>query len=252
MRKWKFYHGTSQKRYESIQKNGFLLTERRFHNFLATQGVYLVPNRPLIARRFAKQSCREDFSAPIVLQVSLNLSKPVRTLDLTSDIGMNRFYEAYVKAKGLYSVKRIPKLGSRTPLDYVEYLKSVEIANQDIVNKLDEADRALQENQRHFNWDTVALDIAVDEDKIQLIIAAIYEGNTFNRTFSSREPNYHGSPHYNGIRARDHLEVCITDLSIINLERIVERPLKKDEREFDPDFIGFITNIDALDAISGH
>lgn len=247
MREWKFYHGTSRKAFELIQEHGFVLTDPRYHNFLASQGVYLVPNRPLIARRFAKQSGRADFSGPVVIQVHLNLSGTVRTLDLTTDHGMNRLYKAYVKAKQLYSLQKKPKPTFNAGVEYEEYMHSVLDTHKFILDKLNEADNALQADPKRFNWDTAALDIAVAEDDVQLIIAAVREGNSFNLTFSSREPKYNRVPHHAGVGSRDHLEVCVTDLGVIDLQRIVERPHAEDMCEFDEDFVNWVTNIDAMD-----
>lgn len=246
---WKFYHGTSSKAYESINTYGLMLTDIRFHNFLAPQGVYLVPNRPLIARRFAKQASRLDFSKPVVLKVKLNLNNSLNVLDLTTDAGMNRFYRAYLKAKSLYSIRRAPKLGKNTPDEYKEYIESIRDANKQILKRLEEADNSFKDDPRRFNWDAAAIRLIIDEDNIQIVIAAVQEGTTFNYSFSRREPEFSTVPHYSGIRCRDHIEACVTDLSIIDLKKIKERPHAQDLNEFEEDFVAWITNIDAPDAI---
>lgn len=248
MENWEFYHGTSSQAYKSIRTYGFIFTDVRFHNFLAPQGVYLVPNRPLIARRFAKQASRSDFSKPVVLNVKVNLKKVIRILDLTSDAGMNRFYRAYVKAKSLYSIRKTPKLGKNAPDITKDYIESIRKANKQVLDRLDEADSYFKTDPRRFNWDAAAIRLIIDEDDIQLIIAAVQEGTTFNYSFSRREPEFKTVPHYSGIRCRDHIEACITDLSIIDLKRIKERPLNRDLKEFEEDFVVWITNIDAPDA----
>lgn len=247
MKNWKLYHGTSRKAFEWIIKHGFLPSEFRFHNFLAPHGTYFVPNRPLLARRFAKQVGRSDFSEPLVLEVPLRLSNTVRVLDLTTDKGMNRFYKAYVEIKSLLSVSKAPRLGRNTPVERIEYFKSIQDANREILAKLNEANSAFRDDPRRFNWDTAAIRLIIDKDKIQLIVAAVQEGTTFNLSFSNREPEYRGVPSYSGIRCRDHLEVCVTDLSLIDLKNIRIRSLASDSRQFDRDFVNWVTNIDSRD-----
>ena len=249
MKNWRFYHGTSSKAYESINTYGLMLTDIRYHNFLAPQGIYLVPNRPLIARRFAKQASRSDFSRPVVLDVKLKLLNSLKILDLTSDTGMNRFYRGYLKAKSLYSIRKAPKLGKNVPDAYKEYIESICDANKQTLKKLEEADNSFKDDPRRFNWDTAAIRLIIDEDDIQIVIAAVQEGTTFNYSFSHREPAFNTVPHYCGIRCRDHIEVCVTDLSIIDLNKIKERPYDQDLKEFEEDFVTWVTNIDAPDAI---
>ena len=249
MKNWKFYHGTSKKAFETIARQGFLLSEFRFHNFLAPHGTYFVPNRPLLARRFAKQAGRFDFSEPLVLEVPLDLRNAVRVLDLTTDEGMNRFYKAYVEVKSLLSINKTHKLGRNTPVGMIEYFESIRDANAEILAKLDEANNAFQDDPRRFNWDTAAIRLIIDKDKTQLIIAAIQEGTSFNFSFSNREPAYHGVPTYHGVCCRDHLEVCVTDLGLIDFKNIRVRSFASDGRRFHKDFIDWITNIDSPDGV---
>lgn len=254
MAKLQLYHGTSSKVYETIQKIGFVFSEPRFHNWLAPQGIYLTLDRPLLARRFAKEIARKDFSDDIVLEVSIKKPRANRVLDLTTEKGMNRFYLAYVKGKSLLSISSsISKLGKNLDPDYQDYLESIQTAEKDNLDKLEEANEEFQKDPRRFNWDTLAVSLIVgkyntaEKDNIQLVIAAIQEGTTFNKTFTNREPELNASPNYHGIRSRDHLEVCVTDLSIIDQHSIHVRPSDSDENEFDRNFINWLTNIDAQD-----
>jgi len=250
MNNWNLYHGTSKKMLETIQQYGFVLGELRFYNWLSPQGIYFVPNRPLIARRFAKQAGRSDFSEPVVLEVQLKTPDPERILDLSTDKGMNRFYLAYIKAHGLLSTKKLGNLGSNAPREYVEYLKSIRQVNKHILDKLDEAHDQALKDPRRFNWDTAAIRLLVDEYNIQLVIALVQEGTSFNRSFSGREPRFHAVPHYSGVKCRDHIEVCVTDLSLIDLDNMRIRTFDADAKEFHEDFINFVTNIDIPDSPS--
>lgn len=244
---WKFYHGTSSAAFETIKSHGFILTEMRYCNYLAPQGVYFVPNRPLIARRFAKLSSRNDRSQPVVLNVKLDIINVKNILDLTTDDGMNRFYQAYEEAKGIYSIHKTPKLGKNIPDEHREYMESIKIINQDIINRLNEADKYYKIEPVRFNWDTLIIQLLIDRYNIQLIIAAVQEGDTFNFSFAHHNYKINLSPNYRGISHRDHIEVCVTDLSIIDINSIQIRPHDDDMREFEEDFIGWMTNINSTD-----
>lgn len=250
MNDWKLYHGTSRKMLEIIQQCGFVTGELRFHSWLAPQGIYFVPNRPLIARRFAKQAGRSDFSEPVVLEVQLRTPDSDRILDLSTDRGMNLFYLAYVKAQGLFSTEKLGHLGKNAPPEYIEYLQSIRQVNQDTLDKLNEAHDKALEDPRRFNWDTVAIRLLIDEHNFQLVIALAQEGTSFNLSFSGREPLFHVAPHYSGVRCRDHIEVCVTDLGLIDLDNMHIRAFDTDAKEFHEDFINFVTAVDVRDSTS--
>lgn len=245
MKSWKFYHGTSKPAYESIKKHGFVLGEIRHHNWLAPQGIYFAINRPLVARRYAKRACRSDISEEtIVLEANINIPPQDKILDLTSDSGMNRFYKSYVKAQGLFSTTNITKLGQQIPSEYKDYINSIRQKHDETIKILNEANNQSEEKPNCFNWDSVAIQLIIDEDNVQLIIAVIQDGRTFNDSFAGKEPKYKSAPHYHGIRTRDHLQVCVTDLGIIDINSYRVRGKNLDINEFDDDFMSWITCID--------
>lgn len=236
------YHGTSSKAFELIKKNGFVFGEPRHHSWHGTLGLYLAPNRPLVARRFAKVTANLDFSDPVVLKVTIKEPESNRILDLTTDTGMNRLYKAYMKTRSLFSLPKSEKLGSNTPKDYREYKESIRSTYGETLKKLEEASNAWKEDPLKFNWDTYAIQSIVTEDGIQLVKTATQEGSTFGALYFHHEPYLKCSPNYRGIRERDHIEVSIYDLGLIEKNSISVRSFDEDKNEFDEDFINYVTD----------
>lgn len=245
---WDLYHGTSSKAYDSILAYGFILTEPRYHNFLAPQGIYFIPNRPLLARRFANNAARSDLSFPLVLNIRLRPSINPRILDLTTDDGLHIFYRAHKRMRGLLEAKKPKKVGPNTPLGYKEYMQSIYETNVDIYKRLDAASKEQKQHESNFNWDTLAIQLVIDEYQVQLIVAAISEGTTFGFTFHKHQPSYATSAFFHGIRCRDHLEVCVVDLNVIDMDSISVRESNKDVEIFDQDYLSWITSLEAQDA----
>lgn len=219
------YHGTSKKRFESIKKKGFLHGDQHYNNYLAPLGTYLVLGRPLIARRFAQMVAEEDCSTPVVVSVSISGVTEDETIDLTTDEGMHFLYSGYNAIRRLAKSKRRSEC-ARAPREYYESLKhEQEIADQ-WLNDLLTPKLSIKENTA--NWDSATLKYICEKANQRLIIAAIQEGTTFNLSYSGKQPKYNISKNYRGIRIRDHVELCIYDVSLINKEELKERQKSED------------------------
>ena len=160
-----------------------------------------------------------------------------RILDLTTDKGMNLFYLAY---REVYKQSTINK-GTRG-VQYNEYFDSVSQEDKHFMDILEQT-----QSDDRFNWDTVAIRRLVMEHDFQLVIAAIQEGTSLNLFFSGREPVCDIVPHYSGINFRDHIEVCVTDLSLIEHNSTSPRDFINDSIEFDEEFKKIVTDINTRD-----
>lgn len=223
------YHGTSKKRFESIKKNGFMHGDPHYNNYLAPSGAYFFLGRPLLARRCAQIAAEEDRSTPVVVSVSISKVTEEETIDLTTDEGMHFLYtgcnEIRREAKGIRRSER-----SRTPRKYYESLKREQEINEQWLNDL--LDLELSTKNYTTNWDSAALKYICERGKKRLIIAAIQEGTTFNLSYSGKQPKSNMSRNYRGIRIRDHVELCIYDVSLINKEELKERQESEDSSFF--------------------
>lgn len=241
----KFYHGTSTAVYESIKKNGFVLGEHSFHGWLGTKGIYLVCDRPLVAKKFAERTAMRDKSEPLVLEVHINLPEPNYILNLMTDDGMNLFFESYEENFRLLAKS---KLGSETPKDYEDYFQSIKIKDIEIETLLKAAHSLWVKKPEEVNWDTLVVATLVIGSKICMIVAAIQEGTTFNRIFATTEPKWDKVKGYNGIRVRDHIEVCITDTNYIINEKIIPLVNTEQDQNYNRRFIVTVTNPTIPDA----
>jgi hypothetical protein len=236
MRDWILYHGTTQKRFEFIMQDGFKTGEGRIDNWLAVRGISLVCNRSLIARRFAnKASDLADGSGPVVLIIPVVWPEERYILDLTTDEGMARLFQGYKAIRRLLAPL---KLGSETPPEYREYMDSLRAADAEFHKWLtclvDESSSA------RTNWDAVTIESLVDTLRIQIVIAAIQEGNTFHRTFGGRDPKHDSIPAYHGLRIRDHIEVCVTDPQVIDHTVIQIYDHSTDDNRYGSDFVNVV------------
>jgi len=240
MKNWNYYHGTTELSYESIKKYGFLVGDVKYNKYLAPQGIYFVCNRPLIARRFACIAHLSDGSPPIVLNVKLKIPHSEHILDLTKDDGL---YDLYMTHKKIRQLLASPRLGTHDPH---EYNRTLSEKDKKFMEKINAFQSYSKKNRRTANWDSVAIELLVSMLNIKIVVAAFQEGMTFIKAFSGKEPKYKKSRHFGGIRARDHIEVCVTDPSIIDRKRLSIRDISLDNRDFHDDslgYISFITNI---------
>jgi hypothetical protein len=116
------------------------------------------------------------------------------------------------------------KLGPETPPEYAEYIESKKKEYAALLAKVHDPLTTWQSTGQRVNWDTVAIETVVFTENVALVIAAIQEGTTFNAAFSSTEPAYAKASSYRGIRDRDHIEVCVTDIALIDRASLQEVP----------------------------
>jgi len=222
MPKYEFYHGTSRVRYKSIKEHGFMFATPNYRNWLAPVGVYFIVNRPLVALRFAREASAADDSEPVLLKVPINFPKDRdRVLDLTTDDGMFLLFRGYELARRLYHAPR-SKFGPNIPPGLAEYKKSLMDKYRSLKKTLDEVPFKLWRAHENVNWDSLAMEILRQESSIALVTATLHEGITFNLRFTSKQPVYPKARSHKGIRARDHIEVCVMDVACIDLAGITE------------------------------
>jgi len=198
----RLYHGTSLKRWESIRKNGFSLGED-FSSWLCAKGIYLVCNRPVIARHFAHVRAQKDDSPPVVLSVSVRSLGPAEVLDLTTDSGMMKFFREYLHQKSILETD---------PRGFFAKNASSSDGIGVFVKSIEDKQR---KTLRPINWDCLVITWLVQEKKLAAVIAAVQEGNPFSFHFTSQILKYRRVKSYKGIRFRDHLQVCITRPDVI-------------------------------------
>ena len=66
-----------------------------------------------------------------------------------------------------------------------------------------------------MNWDSAAILLIAEEHSKTIIVAAVAEGKSLSTVFINK-PFTHNKSSYIGQCTRDHLEVCITELSLIS------------------------------------
>jgi hypothetical protein len=194
--------------------DGFNICPPKYDRWLSPEGIYFVPNSPLLALRFAMISATQDRCEPVVIASKLIGMAKRKMLDLTSDSGLNKLYKGYERLEVNYKYNK-HELSPRTPDSYFSDLKNK-------LGHLDgEAGKLLELNISHtssMNWDSAALRLVAMENNCSIIAAAIQEGNTFNLIFSGKNFNHRISKNYHGIRIRDHIEVCVLDANLIRKE----------------------------------
>ncbi len=223
-----YYHGTSQNRLDSIKKNGFLVGDPHYNNWLAPNGIYFVLNRPLIARRFALMVSSEDMSTPVVIAVKISCPEDNKILDLTTDFGMHLLYIGYTDIERSHKQSRRKKK-SRAPQSYTESLN-------DSIGEMDEWLKEIFSDKSEVNWDSVSIRYIADLLGIDLIIAAIQEGTAYNLSIAKEQIKHHISKNYKGLRYRDHIELCVLNPNLIIADSIEVRDEKEDEEFFESGF----------------
>ncbi len=216
------YHGTTMRRADTIRNNGFRTGERRLDRWLASNGVYLVASRPTVAYHFAERTARSDRAVgprdtPVVLSVSLSWPIPEKILDLTTDQGLWSLYDTCEQVYGYF---RAPKPGDELDAEYASMKASAREDMQDVDEMLCNAKKK-EEQGGKVNWTTVSIDLLVMLCGYSVVLAIFQEGRTFHQVFGTRMPKVSTVPEYEGIRIRDHIEVCVIDQSLIDASKIV-------------------------------
>ena len=238
------FHGTSCKRYDSIVKCGFQLSSDHYDRFISANGIYFVANRPLVARRFALMAAREDQCEEVVLSVELKFIANNELLDLTTDNGMHMLYKGYLKLEQLFKQKKRTS-APRTPTVYELSLEkeseNMELFGTKVLTRMSERKKSL-------NWDSSALAFVAAENNCAVMVAAIQEGTTFNKSFSHEQYTHGTSTNYHGMSYRDHIEVCVLDLALIDMKSLKVRIKEKDFHDYQDEFVYEILNYGRPDA----
>lgn len=238
------FHGTSCKRFNSITQYGFQLSRNHYDRFLSANGIYLVANRPLIARRFALMTSIEECCDEVVLSVRLKSFDNDELLDLTTDNGMHKLYKGYLKLELLLKQKE-RKSAPRTPTVYEasleNHLSCFETFGDEILKRM-------SEKKKPLNWDSPALKLVATENNCTVMVAAIQEGTTFNKSFIHEQYTHGTSINYHGMSYRDHIEVCVLDSALVDMESLKVRSKEEDIHYYQDGFGHEIINYRRPDA----
>lgn len=90
------------------------------------------------------------------------------------------------------------------------------------------------ERKGEFNFDCVAITLLVAKYRLAVVLAAIQEGKPLNVRWDEYELETPSTEGYKGIRIGDHIEVCVTDHSVIVWPPVVE-PI--DRSDYDEEYM---------------
>jgi hypothetical protein len=232
------YHGTIESSYLNIKAHGFRCSDKNYSNFLAASGVYFFINRPLLAIRRG-----ERFTDSVLLTSSLLEIPTENVLDLTTDEGMNILWTTYDELnKKRNDVKRW-KEELKTDCDEVRkiyLLSKIEKEKNIFENHFLPAEKWVDGNKKNFNMDSLVLDHL--SRQFIVIISIVSEGVTMQKKFTAFESKYETVEGYNGIRTRNHLEICVTNTNFIDKTSI--REVNIDKNSFHSNFYSHVTSED--------
>lgn len=238
------FHGTSHQRYNSIVKNRFQLGSPQADRFLGSNGIYFVANRPLIARRFALMAATEEGCEAVVVSVELKNLVNGELLDLTTDKGSHILYKGYLNLERLFKQNK-RKTAPRTPTVYEvsleKHVRSSELHGEQLLKRMSERNKPL-------NWDSPALDSIAIMNNCAVIVAAIHEGTTFNKSFTHEQYTHGTSRNYHGMSYRDHIEVSVLDPDLIDMNTLKVRPEEEDNHCYEAGFVNAILDFRTPDA----
>lgn len=216
------FHGTTRSRAASIASTGFKVGSRRFDRWIASKGVYLVANRPSVAFHFAQRSVASnrglmaERDEAAVLMVPIQWPSPSKVLDLTSDEGLRRLFDSCERIYGHLRTKTDEISGNSFRAQYKRDARSRE---EELEQLLSEA-LIQREGGLRVSWTTLAIDMLVEELRCSLVITAFQEGVSFDEAFGNKFPALSTAPEFQGFRVRDHIEVCVVDVSLIEEDKI--------------------------------
>jgi hypothetical protein len=236
-----YYHGTSSERLKEIKSEGFKL-RGDWSKWLCAKGIYFVFNRPIVAYYYAKLATLIDFerkgidSTPVVIKVPLNILDSHKILNLTTDSGMLEFYKKYSETKMMYEGKSsfldindkfINDLRSKT----FEDISSEEI--EDYIESMTNKKRSYSQ----FKWDCAVITELVNNRDYSAVLAVFQEGDSMAYDFYKHIYEDEHVPSYQGIRYRDAIIACVTDLSMIDSNPNTYEIIVLDEKKFPVEFI---------------
>lgn len=176
--KLKYYHGTSELRWQKIQEEGLFKPShlKRIGDYWITQGAYFVCENPFIALWYAHVSAMSDKSKPIVicLEYEVKQEKDKIVLNLLTSDG----HKFLAKAHNLYKKKL-----------NLEALKS-QISIND-------------------NLDSYSLELLMSKSKTLIgVIACFQEGQSFQSMILEHKYTNKHIPQQKGFSPGDHVEIC--------------------------------------------
>jgi len=152
-------------------------------------------------------------AGPKVIKVPVNLPEKRRILDLTTDEGIIELLKKYLETKNLYgnqndfleinddAIIEIKKLSGYSDTEKTGYIESLKSTIRPYLN---------------FKWDCAVITQLVREKNYSMIIAVFQEGESIAYDVYNHKYEEVDSPSYQGIRFKDSLIACITDLDIID------------------------------------
>lgn len=245
------YHGTNSEYAKSILNKGFMIKNcdeksplTNSKNWLHPAAIYFSVNRPLIALRFAEKSSKKfgDNSLPALFKVELTHAFiDIKTLDLTTDQGINLLYNGYSEINEILDYQF-----EIEPASDDIYYQSVYKITSDLKNRDFSFLNRSREN-KISNFDSVAIEWIAETNKFSAVLAVIQEGSSFHQHFRKKSFIHSTSRNFHGLRLRDHLELCLIDLSLINSIQIIDPLIVK--HNLDPTFVVSVLSYDDPDII---
>ncbi len=215
-----FYHGTSSHRLDQIRQEGFRLFQEDWGKWLCARGVYLVRNRPLVALFHAKWATKLDRSnneesEPVVIRVTIRWHDEKRILNLTTEGGMQELFFKYSEVKKQYGSKEgFLIVEDKIIKSIMEYIELSDEDKKNYVRSMFKGTRTYE----HFKWDCAVITSLVKERGYAAVIAVFQEGLSGAFDYFEHKYNEKNAISYQGIRYRDSIMVCITDLDWIGSE----------------------------------
>jgi len=237
-----FYHGTSSHRLDSIRQKGFRLRDN-WSKWLCARGVYFVLNRPLVALYYARRTALLDrsqyaHSEAVVIEVPIHIKDDRRVLNLTTDDGMQTFvlkYQDLQERMGTVQDPLLMKLNEKKISSIRDALGYTEEEKNDVIAGIINQSRA---GASYLKWDCAVLTDLVAEHGFAAIMAAFQEGVPGAYDCFRHEYRDEFTQSYQGIRYRDSIILCITDLDWIERSYTVV-----DYSEFDSTYIEKVCSI---------
>lgn len=212
-----FYFGTDKSSYEEIQKNGLTSIYSRTRNFdawLGDRGIYL-SLRPVVAYHFAKQKAyRNIYEETILVETKLDFSKINNTqiLDLTSETGMYKLWVSMIQ-------KNDDLFGN-------PYLKAINttVSKKNSNSYFNSITNTLNQYKKTMNLDCVAVTNIIINQGVNIVIGIFQEGDSFAKSITGiSAKKYKNIPSYKGILSRDHVEICVVNLNLVTISKVISK-----------------------------
>ena len=288
MYKANFYHGLSSAEWKQIKKQRHFNLRKDTGRWLAMSGVYFFRDNPVLAYGWAsrKENRSEPLpvdptnplpphNLPIVLQVELKKHNSIRSLDLTTDKGMQILFWCHRRLRGIMEdkfgdvIKAMKHRASSHPVYYTKLVKKYletklslygfsksmmgrlinSLSKEFVTGKKSDIEYILASlfssvtqkgHEENFNFDSAVITLLVLRYRYEVVVAAIQEGQLLNERFHEHYFRSMFTQGYEGIRAQDHIEICVTDHNVIKWPPKV---IRIDKNDYDPDYWHAATEI---------